>query len=54
MYDTTIISIMEIVGTVGFAISGSLIAVKCDLDLFGVTLVGCITAVGGGIMRDCF
>lgn len=45
---------MELIGTIAFAISGSLIAVKRSLDLFGVVLVGCITSVGGGIMRDLF
>lgn len=45
---------MEIIGTIAFAVSGALIAVRCGLDLFGVLLVGCITAVGGGIMRDVF
>lgn len=54
MSETTIILIMEIIGTIAFAVSGALIAVRCGLDLFGVLLVGCITAVGGGIMRDVF
>jgi uncharacterized membrane protein YeiH len=45
---------MEVLGTIAFAVSGALIAVRCGLDLFGVLLVGCITAVGGGIMRDVF
>lgn len=52
MNETTIIFIMELIGTVAFAISGALIAVRCSLDLFGVILVGCITSVGGGITRD--
>lgn len=43
---------MEWIGTVAFAISGSLIAVSCSFDLFGVIIVGCTTAVGGGIIRD--
>ena len=54
MSETTIIFIMEVIGTVAFAVSGALVAVRCGLDLFGVLLVGCITAVGGGIMRDVF
>ena len=44
--------IMELLGTIAFAVSGALIAVKSGLDLFGVTFLGCITAVGGGILRD--
>ena len=54
MNETTIIYIMELIGTIAFAISGALIAVRRSLDLFGVVLVGSITAVGGGIMRDLF
>lgn len=52
MNEITIIFIMELIGTVAFTISGALIAVRRGLDLFGVVLVGCITSVGGGIMRD--
>lgn len=44
--------IMELLGTVSFAVSGALVAISCKLDLFGVLTVGTITAVGGGIIRD--
>lgn len=44
--------IMEIIGTVAFAISGALIGVSSNLDIFGVTFIGVITAVGGGMLRD--
>ncbi|MBQ8794606.1 MAG: trimeric intracellular cation channel family protein [Clostridia bacterium] len=54
MNETVIIYIMELIGTIAFAISGALIAVRRSLDLFGVVLVGSITSVGGGIMRDLF
>ena len=47
-----ILVVMEWIGTIAFAISGALIAVSCGLDLFGVTFLGCITAVGGGMLRD--
>lgn len=47
-----LILITEWIGTVSFAISGSLVAIACSLDLFGVLIVGCVTAVGGGITRD--
>ena len=50
--DGLIIQILEILGTVAFAVSGALIAVSCSLDLFGVVFMGCITACGGGIVRD--
>ena len=43
---------LELIGTVSFAISGALVAIGCSLDMFGVLTVGCITAVGGGMIRD--
>ncbi len=49
---TEIIKILEIIGTTAFAISGALAAIGANLDMFGVAFVGCITAVGGGIVRD--
>ncbi len=47
-----IITAMEIIGTVAFAISGALISISCGLDIFGVVFIGVITAVGGGMLRD--
>lgn len=44
--------VLEIIGTVAFAVSGALVSIRAKLDLLGVLLLGCITAVGGGIMRD--
>ena len=44
--------ILEIIGTLAFAVSGAFVAIKAKLDIFGVVFVGCITAVGGGIVRD--
>lgn len=44
--------ILNIIGTVSFAISGALVSIKARLDLFGVVFLGIITAFGGGIMRD--
>ena len=43
---------MEILGTVAFAISGALVAISSELDIFGVSFLACITAFGGGIFRD--
>lgn len=43
---------VEILGTVAFALSGSLTGIDKGLDFFGVTVLGAITAVGGGITRD--
>ncbi|MBQ8345240.1 MAG: trimeric intracellular cation channel family protein [Clostridia bacterium] len=50
--NTWILLITEIIGTVSFSLSGALVGVGCGLDMMGVLLVGCITATGGGILRD--
>jgi len=52
MITDTIISILEIIGTIAFAISGAFIAISSGLDIFGVVCIGCITALGGGVIRD--
>lgn len=44
--------VLEIAGTVAFAVSGAFVAIKARFDIFGVLVIGCITAVGGGITRD--
>lgn len=49
---TEIVQMMEIIGTVAFALSGSLVAISSGLDVFGVVFLSCITAFGGGIIRD--
>ena len=46
------IFIVEIIGTVAFASSGAMVAVRKMLDLFGIIVLGVITAVGGGMIRD--
>ncbi|MDO4745668.1 MAG: trimeric intracellular cation channel family protein [Bacillota bacterium] len=46
------ISLMELIGTVAFAVSGALVAIEKKLDIYGVIFLAIITAVGGGIIRD--
>ena len=46
------LAVLEIIGLVAFAASGALAAVRADLDVFGVVVVGLTTALGGGIIRD--
>lgn len=48
----TILFFLEMIGTVAFASSGAMVAIRKRLDLLGVIVLGVITAVGGGIMRD--
>ena len=49
---TEIIKVLEIIGTIAFALSGSLVAISSGLDIFGVVFIACITAFGGGVIRD--
>ncbi len=44
--------ILEYVGTFAFAISGIRLAAGKDFDLFGAYVVGLVTAIGGGTIRD--
>jgi len=44
--------LLNIVGTIAFAISGYFIAVNAKLDLLGIIIISYITAFGGGIIRD--
>lgn len=44
--------ILEIIGTVAFAISGALTAMQKKMDPFGVFIIAFATAAGGGTLRD--
>ena len=48
----TAIFVLELIGTVAFALSGVMVALEKELDLLGVAVLGTVTAVGGGAMRD--
>ena len=39
-------------GTVAFAASGAMVGVERNMDIFGVSVLGVVTAVGGGMIRD--
>lgn len=44
--------LFEIMGTVAFAVSGAMVALSKKMDVFGVAVLGLVTAVGGGVIRD--
>lgn len=46
------IYIIDILGTLVFAISGVLTAIRHKFDLVGSIIIGLVTAVGGGSLRD--
>ena len=50
--DITLTDVLEFVGTYAFAISGIRLAAGKKFDWFGAFIIGLITAVGGGTIRD--
>ncbi len=44
--------VIDILGTISFAISGVLVAMNKKLDAFGVFIIAFVTATGGGTIRD--
>ena len=49
---TEFLLILEIIGTVAFAVSGAMTGLSKKMDIFGVVILGLTTAVGGGAIRD--
>ena len=49
---STLYFILEIIGTISFAISGAVVGIEKKMDILGISVLGIITAVGGGILRD--
>lgn len=48
----TVVFVLEMVGVAAFAVSGVMVAVARELDLLGALVLGAITSVGGGVIRD--
>ena len=51
-YQSIITFFMEMAGTVAFAASGAMVGVERNMDIFCVSVLGVVTAVGGGMIRD--
>ena len=47
-----ILNLIDILGTITFAISGVFAAMQKRLDVFGIFVIAVITALGGGTLRD--
>ncbi|MCI4411740.1 MAG: trimeric intracellular cation channel family protein [Thiotrichales bacterium] len=47
-----LLTILDLMGTIVFAITGLLAASRHRLDLFGAIVLAMVTAVGGGTLRD--
>lgn len=52
MAEQTFLFIIEVLGTIAFAISGIRLAATKRFDWFGAYIVGLVTAIGGGTLRD--
>ena len=39
-------------GTIAFAVSGAMVGLSKKMDLFGITVLAVLVAVGGGMTRD--
>lgn len=50
--DQIFLTAIEVVGTIAFAISGIRLAAARNFDWFGAYIIGLVTAIGGGTLRD--
>ncbi len=48
----TLVTILDYSSVLVFAVTGALVASRAQLDLVGFAFVACLTAVGGGTLRD--
>ncbi|MGJ8626023.1 MAG: trimeric intracellular cation channel family protein [Sulfitobacter sp.] len=48
----TILSLLDYASVLIFAITGALVASRAQLDLIGFAFIACLTALGGGTIRD--
>jgi len=48
----TLISLLDYASVLVFAITGALVASRAQLDLMGFAFIACLTALGGGTLRD--
>ena len=47
-----VLLVIEVIGTIAFAISGIRLAAAKEFDWFGAYTIGLVTAIGGGTLRD--
>jgi len=51
-YGVNMYFILELLGTVAFAISGATLGILKKMDILGIVVLGVTTSVGGGVIRD--
>lgn len=47
-----LLTTIDLLGTLAFALTGAFRAIKHELDWLGVAVLACITGIGGGMVRD--
>ncbi|MET9361459.1 trimeric intracellular cation channel family protein [Streptomyces sp. NPDC006632] len=52
LFSPSVQHILDLVGIFVFAISGALLAVRKNFDVFGIAVLAEVTALGGGLFRD--
>ncbi|MEV0601943.1 trimeric intracellular cation channel family protein [Streptomyces sp. NPDC050315] len=52
LFTPTVQHTLELIGIFVFAISGALLAVRKNFDIFGIAVLAEVTALGGGLVRD--
>lgn len=50
--EVELLKIINVLGTIAFAISGATMAMNKNLDAFGILVISFVTAIGGGTLRD--
>jgi len=48
----TLLYSLDLLGTFAFAVSGALAGARKNLDIYGISFLAVVTAVGGGTVRD--
>lgn len=52
LFNPSVQHVLDLVGIFVFAISGALLAVRKNFDVFGIAVLAEVTALGGGLFRD--
>jgi len=48
----TLLNLFDLIGTIAFAVSGAILGIRKEMDVFGVLMLAVVTACGGGLTRD--
>ncbi|MFE7902300.1 trimeric intracellular cation channel family protein [Streptomyces sp. NPDC057424] len=52
LFSPSVLHTLDLIGIFVFAISGALLAVRKNFDVFGMAVLAEVTALGGGLFRD--